>query len=107
MSRNGQHDTPLKEPVTIGPVREVAVKDIQKPNRRPSKYDGLVRDLLLRLEQTPKTHALEIQFASLRDARVVKVSLQKAFIVERGSCAVTIRQRGGVLYISRGKNWGR
>ena len=92
-------------------VREVRACDIPKietlrpRSRRYHRWMHLVREMLLRLEQTGADKALAVQFETVDDAQLAYYSLRQRFTDLKGHDAIRMSLRGDVIYVRRGVNW--
>jgi hypothetical protein len=87
-------------------IKEVPISEIPG---KPSKYLTIYRDICLRLERTPATHALKIHCGTEKAAKALGQALAGMARKEHGNkwLAVRIRPNGtGVdVYVSRGKGY--
>lgn len=92
-----------------GPVREVNSSDIPTKARRAARgqWDDLGDELILRLERTPRSCALEIPFENERQAHCAYLALYKYFMkyLGKGAVEVTRRDASTTLYVRRGQRW--
>lgn len=68
---------------------------------------SLNREVLLRLEQTPRKEALRIPFANQKLAQRGVRSIYNYTLRNLGDGLIEVYQREAVVYVRRGKNWGK
>ncbi len=104
-----EKSAPEIEPgAAYGMIRCVAAKDIPERIRVPwGFWTNLNREILLRLEETPRKEALRIPFASFELARRAYHSINNEAYRRMAVEAIEVRQVENVIYVRRGKNWGK
>jgi len=73
--------------------------------QRPSPYDALYADILLRLEQTQPHRMLRYDFADEKELRNMSRTLYGWFKRRYGAGYIRISLRTTALYIMRGDRW--
>jgi hypothetical protein len=88
-------------------ITEVRAEEMPSRNGRTSKWEHLATELLLRLEQTPASKALRVEFVNKDELRRGSLSLRKWF--QKYGVSVTTRRvvknGSAVLYIQRGPDY--
>lgn len=88
-------------------IKEVSADEMPSRNGARDKWKSLASELVLRLEKTPPSKALLVEFSSKDELRKATASLQKWFRI-RG-VSVTTRKRlengSAMLYVRRGPNY--
>jgi len=88
-------------------ITEVRAEEMPSRNGRTSKWEHLATELLLRLEQTPASKALRVEFVNKDELRRGSFSLRKWF--QKYDVSVTTRklvENGtAVLYVQRGPDY--
>ncbi len=83
---------------------EVNVNEV--PGRQqPGKYDDFLADVMRRLEQTDKKHAIRYEFAEEKAARLHGVAVTDKVRELRGKGSLRSVRRGCELYLWRGEKW--
>jgi hypothetical protein len=88
-------------------ITEVGAEEMPSRNGRTSKWQQLATELTLRLEQTPASKALRIEFVNKDELRKGRASLQKWFR-KYGVSVVTgqlVENGTAVLYVQRGPDY--
>ena len=88
-------------------ITEVRAEEMPSRNGRTSKWEHLATELLLRLEQTPASKALRVEFVNKDELRRGSFSLRKRFKM-RGVSVVTrqyVENGTAVLYVQRGPDY--
>jgi hypothetical protein len=88
-------------------ITEVRAEEMPSRNGRTSKWEHLATELLLRLEQTPASKALRVEFVNKDELRKGRASLQKWFR-KYGVSVVTgqlVENGSAVLFVKRGPNY--
>lgn len=96
--------------MTTARIEEVSVADIPPGQQsHKSKYSSLFDELVMRLEQTSKRHALSVAFESERAAKLARVGLTHLCKVRLGKEVITFKPRkdGDIwkVYALHGPNW--
>lgn len=93
--------------VICSKIDTVEITAIPPSWERSHKWESLYADLCLRLEQTPKSLALQCEFASNKQARHAHSLLHRRFVHRHGAEYVNLVVRQKMLFVYRGPNYIR
>ena len=88
-------------------ITEVRAEEMPSRNGKGQRWQQLATELTLRLEQTPESKALRIEFVNKDELRKGRASLQKWFR-KYGVSVVTgqlVENGSAVLFFKRGPNY--